>query len=110
MSDRVSIAIEGGVADVRLNRPDKLNAVDAAMFSGLVEAGESLKADPSVRAWCCRARAGGSAPVSTSPASRPWAPASSGVRLGDIGPPGRRSHHERRPAGRLRVDRDGRRP
>jgi enoyl-CoA hydratase/carnithine racemase len=50
MSDRVSIAIEGGVADVRLNRPDKLNAVDAAMFSGLVEAGEGLKADPSVRA------------------------------------------------------------
>ncbi len=49
MSDRVSIAIDGGVADVRLNRPDKLNAVDAAMFSGLVEAGESLKADPSVR-------------------------------------------------------------
>jgi enoyl-CoA hydratase/carnithine racemase len=50
MSDRVSIVIEGGVADVRLNRPDKLNAVDAAMFSGLVEAGESLKSDPSVRA------------------------------------------------------------
>jgi len=50
MSDRVSIAIDGGVADVRLNRPDKLNAVDAAMFSGLVEAGETLKADPSVRA------------------------------------------------------------
>ena len=49
MSDRVSIVIEGGVADVRLNRPDKLNAVDAAMFSGLVEAGESLKADPTVR-------------------------------------------------------------
>jgi len=35
---------------VRLNRPDKLNAVDAAMFSGLVEAGETLKADTSVRA------------------------------------------------------------
>src|SRR3954462_8902516 len=50
MSDRVTIAIDGGVADVRLNRPDKLNAVDAAMFSGLVEAGETLKADPSVRA------------------------------------------------------------
>ena len=50
MSDRVSISIDGGVADVRLNRPDKLNAVDPAMFSGLVEAGESLKADRSVRA------------------------------------------------------------
>jgi enoyl-CoA hydratase/carnithine racemase len=50
MSDRVSIAIDAGVADVRLNRPDKMNAVDGAMFSGLVEAGESLKTNPSVRA------------------------------------------------------------
>src|SRR5689334_24156952 len=50
MSDRVTIEIEGGVADVRLNRPDKLNAVDNAMFHALVEAGESLKADRSVRA------------------------------------------------------------
>ncbi len=49
MSDRVTIAIDGGVADVRLNRPDKLNAVDPAMFSALVEAGETLKADRSVR-------------------------------------------------------------
>jgi enoyl-CoA hydratase/carnithine racemase len=50
MSDRVTISIEAGVADVRLNRPDKLNAVDGAMFRALVDAGESLKADPSVRA------------------------------------------------------------
>jgi enoyl-CoA hydratase/carnithine racemase len=50
MSDRVTIDISGGVADVRLNRPDKLNAVDNAMFRALVEAGESLKADRSVRA------------------------------------------------------------
>lgn len=50
MSDRVTISIEAGVADVRLNRPDKLNALDVAMFRGLVDAGESLKADSSVRA------------------------------------------------------------
>jgi len=50
MSDRVTIEIAGGVADVRLNRPDKLNAVDTAMFHALVEAGESIKADRSVRA------------------------------------------------------------
>jgi enoyl-CoA hydratase/carnithine racemase len=50
MSDRVTIEIDGGVADVRLNRPDKMNAVDVAMFHALVDAGESLKADPSVRA------------------------------------------------------------
>lgn len=50
MSDRVTIAVDGGVADVRLNRPDKINAVDGAMFKALAEAGEALKADPAVRA------------------------------------------------------------
>ena len=50
MSDRVSITIEDGVADVRLNRPDKLNALDHAMFTTLVEAGDRLSADRSVRA------------------------------------------------------------
>jgi enoyl-CoA hydratase/carnithine racemase len=50
MSDRVTISIEGGVADVRLNRPEKMNALDGAMFSALADAGEQLKADPSVRA------------------------------------------------------------
>lgn len=50
MSDRVTIAIDGGVADVRLNRPDKLNAFDVGMFSALAEAGESLKHDTSLRA------------------------------------------------------------
>ena len=49
MSDRVSISIDNGIADVRLNRPDKLNALDQAMFQGIVDAGEELKADPSVR-------------------------------------------------------------
>lgn len=48
--DRVSITIDGGVADVRLNRPDKLNAVDGAMFRALAEAGATLADDASVRA------------------------------------------------------------
>ena len=50
MSDRVTWAIHEGVADVRLNRPEKMNAIDAAMFSALAEVGEGLKGDPSVRA------------------------------------------------------------
>ena len=49
MSDRVSITIHNGIADVRLNRPDKLNALDQAMFHGIVDAGEGLKGDRSVR-------------------------------------------------------------
>lgn len=50
MSDRVTCVINGGVADVRMNRPEKMNAIDGAMFAGLSEVGESLKHDPSVRA------------------------------------------------------------
>ncbi len=50
MPERVILTMDAGVAHVRLNRPDKLNALDAAMFSALVEAGDQLAADPSVRA------------------------------------------------------------
>jgi enoyl-CoA hydratase/carnithine racemase len=47
---RVTVTITDGVADVRLNRPEKRNALDAAMFAGLVTAGERLKTEPGVRA------------------------------------------------------------
>jgi enoyl-CoA hydratase/carnithine racemase len=48
--DRVLIEISGGVADVRLNRPDKLNALDGAMFEAIVAAGERLRREPGLRA------------------------------------------------------------
>ena len=50
MSDRVSISVSDGVADVRLNRPEKMNALDPAMFSGLIEAGREVAENPAVRA------------------------------------------------------------
>jgi enoyl-CoA hydratase/carnithine racemase len=50
MSERVSVSIEAGVADVRLNRPEKLNAIDRGMFEGLAEAGTRLASDAAVRA------------------------------------------------------------
>lgn len=50
MGQRVSVIIDGGVADVRLDRPDKINALDPAMFEAIVATGESLKGDASVRA------------------------------------------------------------
>ncbi|MBW2230806.1 MAG: crotonase/enoyl-CoA hydratase family protein [Deltaproteobacteria bacterium] len=50
MSDRVTIDIQDGVADVRLNRPEKMNALDQAMFRGLAEAAAQLADDRSVRA------------------------------------------------------------
>jgi enoyl-CoA hydratase/carnithine racemase len=50
MDDRVSITIEDGVADVRMVRVDKMNALDNAMFEALVGAGERLKTEKGVRA------------------------------------------------------------
>ncbi len=50
MSDRVTIDLKAGVADVRLNRPDKMNAVDPPMFEALTEAGNALAQEPGVRA------------------------------------------------------------
>lgn len=50
MSDRVTISINNGIADVRLTRPDKRNALDSAMFLGIAEAGERLKTEAGVRA------------------------------------------------------------
>jgi enoyl-CoA hydratase/carnithine racemase len=49
MNDRVSIALDAGVADVRLNRPDKMNALDPAMFEGIAAAGAELAAMPDLR-------------------------------------------------------------
>lgn len=49
MSERVQLEIEDGIAHVRLNRPDKKNALDPAMFTGLIEAADRLEADRDVR-------------------------------------------------------------
>ena len=49
-SPRVTVTVEAGVADVRLNRPDKLNALDPAMFDALIAAGEGIATDGSIRA------------------------------------------------------------
>lgn len=51
MSERVWVSVDDdGVASVRLNRADKLNALDEAMFDGLLAAQERLRAWPGVRA------------------------------------------------------------
>ena len=49
MAELVTVTVEGGIAEVRLNRPDKLNALNMAMFEALVEAGAKLASDPTVR-------------------------------------------------------------
>jgi enoyl-CoA hydratase/carnithine racemase len=50
MSDRVSVTITDGVADVRMTRVDKRNALDSAQFAAIIEAGESLKSESGLRA------------------------------------------------------------
>jgi enoyl-CoA hydratase/carnithine racemase len=49
MSDRVTLTITDGIADVRMNRADKRNALDGAMFEALADVGEQLKSAPGVR-------------------------------------------------------------
>ena len=50
MSERVRISIEGHVAEVMLDRPDKMNALDIPMFEALDAAGRRLQSEQGVRA------------------------------------------------------------
>src|SRR5438876_5185661 len=50
MERRVSISISEGVADVRLVRADKMNALDGAMFEALVAATDRLSREKGLRA------------------------------------------------------------
>lgn len=50
MEDRITVDIQDGVADVRLVRVDKMNALDDAMFEALIQTGERLKTESGVRA------------------------------------------------------------
>ena len=49
MEQRVSISISDGIADVRLVRADKMNALDAAMFEALVATTERLAHEKGIR-------------------------------------------------------------
>src|SRR6201988_4400086 len=49
MDDRISVSILEGVADVRLVRADKMNALDAAMFEALVAATDRLSRESGLR-------------------------------------------------------------
>ncbi len=50
MTDLVTIDIQNHVADVRLNRADKFNALSWEMFDAITAAGHSLAEDKSIRA------------------------------------------------------------
>jgi enoyl-CoA hydratase/carnithine racemase len=50
ISELVNVEVIEGVADVRLNRPEKHNALSAQLMRAIVDTGESLKKDKSIRA------------------------------------------------------------
>jgi len=47
--ERVKIEINNHIAVVSFNRPDKMNALDPTQFNAVIEAGESVANNPSVR-------------------------------------------------------------
>ncbi len=49
MSDPLLYEINNGIAIVSLNRPDKMNALNLDLFNALIETGEAIKKDKSVR-------------------------------------------------------------
>jgi enoyl-CoA hydratase/carnithine racemase len=50
VSDRISVTVSDGVADVRLTRADKMNALDVAMFEALVDTSARLAGMKGLRA------------------------------------------------------------
>lgn len=49
MDERVTINVADGIADVRLNRADKMNALDPAMFTGIGQAIDDLAGRTDIR-------------------------------------------------------------
>src|SRR5260370_40533506 len=50
MAEEVLYSVAGGVATITLNRPDRLNALNNAMYHGLSEAFDQSDRDDKVRA------------------------------------------------------------
>ncbi len=49
MSELVTVNIDNHIADVRLNRPEKYNALSPGMFAAITEAGEAVMQDHGIR-------------------------------------------------------------
>lgn len=50
MADEILVSIKGPIVEVRINRPDKKNAITVAMYAALADAFEAAAADRSIRA------------------------------------------------------------
>ncbi|MEH6569342.1 MAG: crotonase/enoyl-CoA hydratase family protein [Halioglobus sp.] len=49
MSEAVVLSLDNGIADLRLNRPEKMNAIDEGIMTGLRQSLENIRQNPSVR-------------------------------------------------------------
>lgn len=49
MTSPIEVGVEGGVQTIRMNRPDKKNAITAAMYRDMAAAVNAAKADDSIR-------------------------------------------------------------
>lgn len=93
-TERVTISVVDRIADVRMVRVDKRNALDNAMFSALADAGEQLKTMNDVRAvvlsgdgasFCAGLDFGSFQAMAESKLTKPSSPASSSrMNAGDI--------------------------
>ena len=100
MNDRISVDIQDGVADVRLIRADKMNALDNAMFEALIQTGERLKTEP---ALCAVALSGEGRSFCAGLDTSNFAAMASGERSGGQGSAGPLVTSNRTPGGSNRA-------
>jgi enoyl-CoA hydratase/carnithine racemase len=103
MNELVTITKSDGIADVRLNRPDKYNALSPEMFSAIIAAGESLRDARDVRVvvlsgngrgFCAGLDFSSFQGMAGTSSRQPRATAASHVER----PPDEPEHHAQRPA------------
>jgi enoyl-CoA hydratase/carnithine racemase len=83
-AERVTIEIADGVAEVTLNRPDKLNALDPAMFEAIIAAGERVSRTAGLRAIVLAGAGKGFCAGLDKVSIQAMADGGSGQRFGDI--------------------------
>ena len=69
MTDAILLERECGLLTLRLNRPDKKNALTRAMYSRLADALKQADSDPEINAVLITGSASASPPATTSPTS-----------------------------------------
>ena len=69
MTTPIEVAVENGVQTIRLNRPEKKNAITSAMYAAMAEAIKAGWADDAVRATLFLGTPGLSRPATTLPIS-----------------------------------------